>query len=467
MENTYLFYDIETSGLNKCFDQILQFAAIRTDLELNELERYNIWIKLNPDVIPSPQAIIIHNISIDQIQTGSCEYEAVKQIHQLINHPGTISIGYNNLNFDDEFLRFSFYRNLFPPYTHQYANNCSRMDLYPMTAMYYLYKPEVIKWPKIADKISLRLENLNTTNSLISGTAHDALVDVEITLALARHFIKQREMWDYLGTYFKKSTELLRIEKLSLAIMIDGIFGADHNYQTVAMSLGWHNHYKNQSLWLRLDSPQLQTTTLDSIEKTPYIVRKKAGENYLLLPYNAKFSHYLTAEKLAIIIENQKWLQQNPKILHAIANYYREYQYPTVPNIDIDAALYQNSFPTNYEQNLCAKFHELAPSEKHRLLPEFVNSNLLIQAIRLLGRNYPEYLPDNYANEFAAYLQQINSATATTAPIDYKNQRHFSPQAMLEEINALKQAGNLTPKQIDLLDGWGKYVGSKINPIPH
>jgi exodeoxyribonuclease-1 len=182
MENTYLFYDIETSGLNKCFDQILQFAAIRTDLELNELERYNIWTRLNPDVIPSPQAILIHNISIDQIQTGNCEYEAIKQIHQLINQAGTISIGYNSLNFDDEFLRFSFYRNLLPPYTHQYANNCSRMDLYPITAMYYLYKPEVLKWPKIADKTSLRLENLNTTNNLISGTAHDALVDVEITL---------------------------------------------------------------------------------------------------------------------------------------------------------------------------------------------------------------------------------------------------------------------------------------------
>jgi len=49
-------------------DQVLQFAAFVTDLELNELERYNIWIKLNPDVIPSHQAILIHNISIDQIQ---------------------------------------------------------------------------------------------------------------------------------------------------------------------------------------------------------------------------------------------------------------------------------------------------------------------------------------------------------------------------------------------------------------
>lgn len=45
MKNTYLFYDLETTGRNKCFDQVLQFAAIRTDLNLNELERYESRIK--------------------------------------------------------------------------------------------------------------------------------------------------------------------------------------------------------------------------------------------------------------------------------------------------------------------------------------------------------------------------------------------------------------------------------------
>jgi exodeoxyribonuclease-1 len=55
---TYLFYDIETTGLNKAFDQVLQFAAIRTDLNLQEIERYELNIKLNPDTIPAPRAII-------------------------------------------------------------------------------------------------------------------------------------------------------------------------------------------------------------------------------------------------------------------------------------------------------------------------------------------------------------------------------------------------------------------------
>ena len=38
----YVFYDLETSGLSKQFDQILQFGAILTDSELKELSLIHI-----------------------------------------------------------------------------------------------------------------------------------------------------------------------------------------------------------------------------------------------------------------------------------------------------------------------------------------------------------------------------------------------------------------------------------------
>jgi len=86
-----LFYDLETTGLNKAFDQILHFAAIRTDIHLNELKRYELKIKLNPDVIPSPGALITHQIGIADAQQGEQEYQAIQQIHQWMNEPGTLS----------------------------------------------------------------------------------------------------------------------------------------------------------------------------------------------------------------------------------------------------------------------------------------------------------------------------------------------------------------------------------------
>ena len=39
---TLLFYDLETTGLSKSFDQVLQFAGIRTDKNLVEIERYEL-----------------------------------------------------------------------------------------------------------------------------------------------------------------------------------------------------------------------------------------------------------------------------------------------------------------------------------------------------------------------------------------------------------------------------------------
>ena len=156
MKKTFLFYDIETSGLNPVFDQLIQFAAIRTDLELNELERYEWVIRPNPETIPAPMAMITHRTPLLLWQQGEPELIVIQRIHTLFNTPGTISIGYNTLGFDDEFLRFSFYRNLLTPYTHQYANHCSRADLYPVTALYCLFHPEILIWPTQNGRISLK-----------------------------------------------------------------------------------------------------------------------------------------------------------------------------------------------------------------------------------------------------------------------------------------------------------------------
>jgi len=136
---TYLFYDTETTGLNPCFDQVLTFACIRTDTELNELDRTTITIRLRKDIIPSPGAFLTHGLSFDELESGITEYQAAGKIHELVNTPSTVSIGYNSLEFDDEFLRFMFYRNLMDPYTHQYRNNCSRMDILPVALVFRIF----------------------------------------------------------------------------------------------------------------------------------------------------------------------------------------------------------------------------------------------------------------------------------------------------------------------------------------
>jgi exodeoxyribonuclease-1 len=55
----FVFYDFETTGTDPAFDQPLQFAAILTDDEFNEVERVDFRCRLSPLVLPSPMALAI------------------------------------------------------------------------------------------------------------------------------------------------------------------------------------------------------------------------------------------------------------------------------------------------------------------------------------------------------------------------------------------------------------------------
>ena len=166
---TYLFYDLETSGLSKPFDQIQQFAGKRLDAAFSEIESCFLEAKIAPDVIPSPYAVMTHQISLKDDETRMNEQQAVEQIHALMNQPNTISIGYNTLGIDDEFLRFAFYRNLLTPYTHQYANGCARFDVFPIAVFYFLFENQALSWPQIDGKSTLKLEHIVTENDWFQG----------------------------------------------------------------------------------------------------------------------------------------------------------------------------------------------------------------------------------------------------------------------------------------------------------
>lgn len=468
MPKTFLFYDLETTGRNHCFDQILQFAAIRTDLELNEIERYEIQIKLNPDFIPDPEALLIHKIPIQTMQQGLNEFEAIQKIYAIVNTPETISGGYNTLSFDDEFLRFAFYRNLLPPYTHQYANGCGRFDLYPITILYHLYFPQVLNWPQIENKPTLKLEHLNQANQLAGGMAHNAMADVEATLELAKRLFSNRSMWGYAIDSFNKNIDQQRIEKLTqyrstqvhslpLALIV-GQSSAQDFFLAPVLFLGYHNHYKNQTLWLRLDKSELTQITATSVAEFPYVVRKKQGEKKLVLPFIDKYSHYLSEERNTIIQNNINWLQQNLELLNELKHYHKEFKYPIIEHADIETNLYQNGFLTATEENLCRKFHQSKHNEMSKIAVLFANPNLHELSIRILGRHYPEHCPAPLYAKYQNYLDIIQTAGSNTSILDYRGNQRLTPHAALEKIKNLTSDTELTSETQILLSDLTAYI---------
>lgn len=444
---TFLFYDIETTGLNKAFDQVLQFAAIRTDLQLKEIERYEINVKLNPDIIPSPHAVITHRIGVQAAQQGLSEFEAIKQIHALINEPGTISLGYNTLNFDDEFLRFSFYRNLLPPYTHQYANQCSRMDIFPMATMFFLFKNHVLQWPLNAEgQISLKLEALNEANSLAKGRAHHAMVDVEATLALAQRLFAECEMWNYVTGYFNKQIDQTRSQQ-SDALMVYSKFGSTQFFQSPVLFLGNHRHYRNQQIWLRLDVKKFEEAAPADFEDFKLVVNKKLGEPGFMLPMQDRFLIHLNAERQSLSSENKKWLSQHSDQFQQLVNYHTECKYPTHPQTDVEASLYLNGFWTDEENYFCKQFHRATPEEKVLLTDRVKNPSLKALATRILARHFPELLSLNQAELYAAFRDTAQQEGV----VDFKGEKRLTVGLAMENIKQLRAKNNLSEEQITLL----------------
>ena len=473
MTSSYLFYDIETTGLNKAFDQVLSFAAIRTDPGLNAIERHTITVKLRPDVIPSPGAILTNRIPVSDLSKGLCEFEAIEQIHQLMNQAGTVSLGYNTLGFDDEFLRFSFRRNLLPPYTHQFKNGCRRMDLFPMAVLYRLYKKEVITWPEIDGKPSLKLEHLNSANRLVSGRSHEAMVDVAATVELARRFYKKKKMWQYLEGYFDKETDAYRMQALPIAfqsgagdhhkaLVVSGEYGPGQNYQVPVVSIGTSIPYSNQTLWLRMDLPQLHQTTADTIAETSWIIRKRMGEPVILLPPQERYWKLIGKERNAVFEENLKWLKENPEIFQQIVTYYREYRYPFIPNLDPDASLYQIGFFSRADEKLGRMFQQASLNDKAKIVSQFSNPDARTLAGRVLCRNYPETTPSEFNPDYNSYLKRINPLNQEDAITDYRGEIRTTPKSALIEINRLKQAGDLNDDQQQLLDDLEEYIKTKF-----
>jgi exodeoxyribonuclease-1 len=460
---TLLFYDLETTGLSKAFDQISTFAAIRTDTAFREIDRHELSVQLRPDVVVSPRAIMTHRIPIAESLRGIPEYDAVLKIHKWMNAPGTVSLGYNTLGFDDEFLRFSFHRNLLPPYTHQYANGCRRMDILPITVVYRLYSEGTLNWPEIDGQPTLKLEHLNEANRLASGRAHDAMVDVEATVALARKLSKEQKIWDFLAGYFDKRTDAERIADLPPVyrdgneghlhgILVSHEMGKDNAYQAPAIAIGNSIPYSNQTLWLRLDLPALRDTTPETVGDTSWAIRKRMGEPPFILPPRDRYMHRLTEKSREEAGQNLQWLADHPDLFRDIINFHQNFRYPEIPDLDPDAALYQMGFLSSGEQTECRRFHEAPLHEKADLASRFSRKETRALALRILMRNHPEAAGGLDTGEWEHYMARVNPGDEKDGLVDYRGEKRVTPAAALAEIESIKGEDDIDDEQRTLLE---------------
>src|SRR3546814_14818171 len=128
MPASFLFYDLETFGTDPRRSRIAQFAAIRTDAQLNEVQApVEFFVKPADDLLPSPMATLVTGITPqDALRDGVTEAEAFARIFEEMARPETCTLGYNSLRFDDEFVRHGLFRNFRDPYEREWRGGHSR-----------------------------------------------------------------------------------------------------------------------------------------------------------------------------------------------------------------------------------------------------------------------------------------------------------------------------------------------------
>lgn len=243
MAQTFFFYDLETSGLNPREDRIMQFAGQRTDMELRPIgEPVNILVALNDDTLPSPEALMVTRISPQQtVDEGYTEAQFAKLLMEEVFTPDTIAVGFNNVRFDDEFIRYLMWRNFYDPYEWSWRDGRSRWDLLDVVRMTRALRPDGIIWPVDAEgKATNRLELITKQNGIDHTKAHDALSDVEALIDVARLIRShQPDLYSYLLKIRDKNEvkKLINLDDKKPFVYVSGRYDAEYNKATVAFPL--------------------------------------------------------------------------------------------------------------------------------------------------------------------------------------------------------------------------------------
>ena len=243
MAKTFFFYDLETSGLNARDSRIMQFAGIRTDMDLKQVgEPVNVLVRLNDDTLPSPEAIMVTGITPQQtVSDGLTEAEFSKMLIDTIFTSDTIAVGFNNIRFDDEFVRHLFWRNFYDPYKWSWKEGRSRWDLLDVVRMTRALRPDGIKWPVDEKGIATnRLELIASVNGINHVKAHDALSDVEALISVTKLIRdKQPQLYEFMLKMRDKNEikKLVNLDYKQPFVYVSGRLDAEYNKATVSFPL--------------------------------------------------------------------------------------------------------------------------------------------------------------------------------------------------------------------------------------
>jgi len=429
MSQSIIWHDYETFGADPSFDRPAQFACIRTDENLNEIdEPVQLFCRPSSDYLPHPQACMITGITPQQcLQDGMPENEFIDQINQIFAVPETCTAGYNSIRFDDEVTRYTLYRNFYDPYAREWQNGNSRWDILDVMRCAYALRPEGITWPKNAEgKVSFRLEDLTAANGIDLGKAHDAVVDVRATIAVARLLLdKQPKLYRYLFEHRAKHklAALVDVDNHKPLVHISGMYGVERGCMAIVVPICWHPTNKNSFIAFDLstDPNTLAGLTIEQMQQRLFSKQADLPEGIERL--GLKEVHInkspvlapaatLTPDQAArwnisgdVLRSNLGLLKQilaeDSSILQNLHGVYTQREFAA--KSDVDTQLYSGGFWSGQDKKVMAQIHGTSPKSLAGLQVKFQDPRGEEMFFRFKARNYPEVLQEDEHERWAQH----------------------------------------------------------------
>ncbi len=398
----------------------MQFAGQRVDMRFKPLgEPHNYLIKMTDDILPDPDAVLITGITPQvTIAEGITEVAFLKIFTEEISIPGTIFVGFNSIRFDDEFMRFLHYRNFYDAYEWHWVDGRGRWDMLDVVRMTRALRPDGIKWPVDSKGIPAnQLTMLTSINGLDHKNAHDALSDVQATIALAQLL---RETQPKLFDYLLEMRDKKKVAELALArepfVYTSGKYSSEHEKTTVVVTVTEHPKKAGAVVYdLRHDPTPYLNMKPEQLAKIWHHYCKDHPCKHDRLPVKTlQFNRCPAVAPLGVFNnDSQKRLQLSLKtvqkhlkllkqsttfaqnLIKTIDLLDKEQQARLIyDELDADAKLY-DSFIDNSDKAGLKKVREVAQDDLHKLKPDFKDERLNALLPLYKARNFPKVLRDD------------------------------------------------------------------------
>ena len=426
-----VFYDTETTGIQKDFSQILQCGSVLTNSSLDTVDEQNIGCAPLPWVIPQPMAMIT-NKKIDLFHSNVSHYQMMKELQMKWKEWSaqfpSVFITYNGHAFDEELVRRQFFWNLLEPYTTN-TNGNGRLDLMLMIHNIAAFFSDEISMPLFegGPGISYKLEHLAIEHGIDAGDAHDAIADCNLMIEMCR-IIKERlpEVFEsFINISTKAGIKSLLYSKEFLAL---GEIHRRHTFKYPVILCGADASRPNEIVFYDLSYDPEDILDLDFTEINKLIQSKGrdgplkkykinktipiCSSNYLKNP-NVFDIEFAELQRRADLVRSNKDFQQ--KVSQAMED--RMMSFPESEYIE--GTIYSGGFPSYKDKDLMQEFH-MSKDLNHlvKISRNFEDERLRLFAERIICTEYSTDIPDDIKKRYEDLIDERNGTDGLWGSID-------------------------------------------------